>query len=173
MNSRIGCFVALLGLSFSSPAFAELWQWDDILLDGSQENPPVATPGTGLATAMLDTDTGIMSIEGTFSDLIGTTTLAHLHGIALPDQNAGVIFGLNIDVGVTSGSFSGTSGVLNQATMDGIIAGNSYINIHTSFRQGGEIRGQVTNGVQVPEPSSIALTLLATGALLGYRWRRK
>jgi len=135
-----------------------------VLLDGLQEVPSVNTPGTGIADVAFNDVTGEMSITGTFQDLIGTTTVAHLHGPADFGANAGVIFGLTIDVGVTSGNFSG-SDTLDATEIGYVLDGMTYINVHSSHRAGGEIRGQVV----VPEPASIAV--LAGGGLLMLRRR--
>lgn len=132
-------------------AQATVWTFDNIFLDGLQETPPVATPGTGTATATLDDVTNDFSISGSFSSLIGTTTDAHLHGPAPPGTPAGVMFGLTFDLGVTSGNFS-FNGVISAAHVQTILDGLSYVNIHTTFRPGGEIRGQLLD--PVPEPAT-------------------
>lgn len=170
LQLRIGAalLVMFCGLVCVPSAEADLWKWDPIFLDGLQV--PVSTPGTGTATAMLDTDTGIMTIEGTFMDLIGTTTNAHLHGPADPGMNAGIFFGLTFDAGATSGSFSGTSGVLSSTVIGEILNGRSYINVHTSVFPGGEIRGQLVDGMIVPEPAALVM-LLASAGFTGLRER--
>ena len=60
----------------------------------------------------------------------------------------------------TNGGFSGDV-TLSGAQATALLAGQLYINIHTSTNSGGEIRGQLT---AVPEPSTSA-ALLAVGAL--------
>ena len=155
--------VGLGVLAVVSPAGATVHNLT-AFLDGAQETPPVPTPATGSATMTLDDVTNMFTLTGTFQDLIGTTNNAHVHGPAPVGTPAGVMFGITFDFGVTSGAIS-FNGVISQAHEDIILAGNSYINIHTTFRTGGEIRGQI-----VPEPSTLAM--LALGGLAAVRRRR-
>ena len=161
--------VAIAMLCATTPVQAALWTYPAILLDGLQEVPPVATPATGLAQATLDDATGAMSITGSYSNLIANVTAAHLHAPAPPGVNAGVVLPLST-TGGTSGTFSG-NGILSAANVANVLNGLSYINVHTTFRPGGEIRGQLLN--PVPEPTTGLL--LATGAsgLLLLRRRRR
>lgn len=139
-------------------------------LDGAQETPPVATPGTGTLTGTYDSDTNILLWSGTFSDLIGTTTDAHFHGPAAVGVGpAGVreamtaASGDTFPIGVSSGSFSGSaSATISESDELELLGGLWYVNIHSTFRPGGEIRGQVY-AVAVPEPAMLAL--LALGLL--------
>jgi hypothetical protein len=140
--------------------------WADTLhyeafLDGLQEVPPVATPATGTATAILDTATNTLCVHLEFSGLIGSMTAAHVHGLAPPGVNAGVIFALTLPPP------SDTCGVLTDAQEQGVIDGLTYANVHSSFRPGGEIRGQLN---KVPEPATLAL--LGLGGLVLIRRRR-
>lgn len=140
----------------------------DAYLDGLQETPPVATPGSGTGTLMLDDTNGNWTMTGTFQDLIGTSNNAHIHGPATVGVGpAGVIAPLTFDFGVTSGNYSG-AGTFTAPQMADLIAGLYYVNIHTSFRPGGEIRGQL---LLVPEPSTAALLGLGMGLLAGVRRR--
>ena len=63
----------------------------------------------------------------------------------------------------------GTTTTAEAALLAGMLAGDSYLNIHTTVVPSGEIRGFLT---QVPEPSSLA-TLGAGLAALGIIRRRK
>jgi len=131
-------------------------------LDGLQEVPPTPSPGTGMATVTVDPDTLFVDITGSYAGLLAPVTAAHLHGLAPPGANAGVIFGL-MHTGGTTGTFMG-SGFISAAQMTGLLNGHTYINVHTSSFPGGEIRGQV-----VPAPAG--LLLLAAAPLVARRRR--
>jgi hypothetical protein len=129
--------VVSLALSFA-PALAVT---HEAHLDGLQEVPPVATPATGYAKITVDTQANTMRVVLTFQDLIGSQTAAHLHGPAAPGINAGVL------VGFPLGNFDQTFPITD--VIEGhILAGLTYVNVHSTFRPGGEIRGQV--GPQPP-----------------------
>jgi hypothetical protein len=127
-------------------------------LDGLQEVPAVVTPGHGAATITYDTDTNLLSWTIYYAQLTGTTTDAHFHGPALPGVSAGVQVGIPHTDGVTSNTLVGSATITaTQETQ--LLSGLWYINIHSTFRPGGEIRGQV-----VPEPTT--LFLVGGGVLL-------
>jgi hypothetical protein len=115
---------------------------------------------------------------------------AHIHAPGPPGINAGVVFGFfgtpfndnnPNDVVFTpfttgvGGTISGKwdapegNGTTLLAQLNNIIAGNSYINFHTTAFPGGEIRGQII----APEPSSLALLGFGVAGLMGYAWRRR
>ena len=135
-----------------------------INLDGLQETPPIATPATGTGSLFLDDVTGIYTISGTFQDLIGTSNNAHIHGPAAVGTPAGVIHGLTFDFGVNAGNYSNGAGLttFTGPQMADLINGLYYVNIHSTFAPGGEIRGQI---LLVPEPSTAALLGLGMGLL--------
>jgi hypothetical protein len=59
------------------------------------------------------------------------------------------------------------------ALIAGLFAGTEYLNVHSTFAMGGEIRGFLA---QVPEPTSLVVLgsgLLAFGLLLGWRRNRR
>lgn len=163
--------VATLALGVSTYATADILQFD-VVLDATQIS--TGSLGTGTATALFNNITGDVSIAGSFADLTGTSSMAHLHGFtpsAGTGGGAGVLLSLAIDAGVAAGNFSG-AGIISMASDPGfakMLGGQSYINIHSSTSPGGEIRGQLVNPVVVPEPGSIALVSLAGLALLRRR----
>ncbi len=136
-------------------------------LDGAQEVPPVATPATGSATLSYDDVANLLSWTIVFQDLIGTINNAHFHGPAAPGVAAGVQVGIPFTAGVTSGTLVGSATITGTQELQ-LLAGLWYINIHSTFKPGGEIRGQVN---VVPEPTT-ALLLGAGLAALGLARRR-
>jgi hypothetical protein len=114
-------------------------------LDGIQEVPPNSSPGTGRACFSLDPVTLELSYDISFSGLIGVETAAHIHGPAPVGQNAGVVFPLPL-----GSPKLGTVGPLTAAQIADLTGGLMYVNIHTDFRPGGEIRGQIVSGLCPP-----------------------
>lgn len=55
-------------------------------LSGASEVPPNAGAGDGTATATLDTATGKLVWDVTYSGLTGPAKAAHIHGPAGPDK---------------------------------------------------------------------------------------
>jgi hypothetical protein len=166
--SRLICVVALCGLLLvATNATAATLQFE-ALLDGLQETPPVATPGTGFASLTLDNVSGNWTLTGNFVNLIGTANNAHIHGPAPIGTPAGVIVGLTWDP-ATSGNLTG-AGTFTGPQMSDLLAGLYYVNLHSTFRPGGEIRGQL--GL-VPEPGTFVLFGLGGLVLALTGWRRK
>ncbi|MBB5350772.1 uncharacterized protein (TIGR03382 family) [Haloferula luteola] len=131
-------------------------------LEGSQEVPPNASPGSGSATLSLDDVTGAWTLNGTYAGLVGNVTASHIH-LGPAGVNGGVITALTV-TGTTSGTLSG-SGTFTLTQMSDLQSESYYVNVHSASFPGGEIRGQL-----VPEPSSFALGALAGVAL--FRRRR-
>jgi hypothetical protein len=161
-------------------------------MSGPAESPPNASPGTGFASAVLDLDTNILTVNATFSGLTGNTTAAHIHGLtALPlTSTAGVAVPNGsfpgFPIGATSGTYSqtfdmalassyssgfitangGTVSTAYQAFQTGLSSGRTYFNIHSSTFGGGEIRGFL-----VPEPATLGLVGAASLGVLARRRR--
>jgi hypothetical protein len=162
-------------------------------LTGAAEAPPNASPGTGSALVVLDVVAHTMSIDIIFSGLIGTTTASHIHCCTLPTAGVATQTPLFIGfpTGVTSGTYShvfdtslaatwntpfitnngGTPLGAEAALAAGLASGVAYLNVHSTFRPGGEIRGFLE---PVPEPGTMGLmgTALA-GLLFGLNRRRR
>ncbi len=134
-------------------------------LNGANQNPPIATPGTGNATVTWDTVSNEMTVNVTFSGLTTPTTAAHIHCCVTPPGNAGVATTTpsfpGFPLGVTAGTFTntfdmtapssynpafvtangGTTASAAATLLAGLQAGQAYLNIHTTMFPGGEIRG--------------------------------
>lgn len=183
----------VLAVGTAAPSLAATFQYQ-AFLDGPSEDPPNASPGTGDALVDWDDLLHTMRVQATFADLIGTTTMAHIHA---PTANPGTgTAGVatqtpsftGFPLGVTSGSYDHTFDLTDTATYNSSFVtanggtaagaeaalkaaldeGKAYFNIHTNVFPGGEIRGFFT---LVPEPGAGAL--LAAGlAALAMRRRR-
>ncbi|WP_293405838.1 CHRD domain-containing protein [Phenylobacterium sp.] len=159
---------------------------------GANENPPVASPGGGVAFLTIDGD--LLTVSTTFSNLIGDVAAAHVHCCAPAPANVGVATQIpsfpGFPTGVTSGTYNqgfdlgalgtynpafvtangGTAQGARTALLTALNGGQAYFNVHTSFAPGGEIRGQFA---LIPEPASWALMIAGFGiAGAAIRWRR-
>ena len=161
-------------------------------LAGANEVLPVASPGTGFATVVLDPTAQTIQINVTFSGLTSPDVAAHIHCCAPLGTNVGVATAVpafpGFPLGVTSGSYSSAVFDLTQSTIynpafvtlqgglpaaeaaliSGIQNGLTYLNIHTVNFGGGEIRGQL---FATPEPSTFLL--LGTGLAGLLLWRKR
>jgi hypothetical protein len=196
MNKLISSSLAAVTLVASASVAPGATLIYNAILNGPSESPVNASPGTGFATVTIDDINLIMRVQATFSGLTGTTTASHIHA-ATPSPLAGTA-GVatttptfaGFPLGVTSGVFDSTldmrlASSYNPAyvTANGntpasafaaldqaIIAGEAYLNIHTSTFGGGEIRGFLIPA-PVPEPTSIGL--IALGCTLGLARRQR
>jgi len=108
-------------------------------MNGASEVP--AVPGNGTATGSLTFIGSHLFYSITYSGLSSSATAAHIHGPADPTIGAGVIVPLATPSG-TSGTISG-SATLTPQNLAYLLAGQTYLNIHTINNGGGEIRGQI------------------------------
>jgi hypothetical protein len=171
--------VALAATALALPASAATIVFFTAM-DGPSESPPVASPATGWARVTFDDLALTMHVQAVFEDLVGTTTVAHIHcctaepgvgtvGVAtqpgtFPGWPAGVTsgsyentFDMSLAASYTAGFLTANGGTPAGAfagLLAGLEAGRGYFNVHTTFAPGGEIRGFL---VRVPEPGSLLL----------------
>ncbi len=115
-----------------------------VALSGAAERPtPVESPATGQGTLSVSGNTLTFHIE--YQGLTGPALMAHIHGPADSSGTAGVL----IDLAPFNGGGFGASGtlagstILTSAQKQAILAGQTYVNIHTASAPAGEIRGQI------------------------------
>jgi hypothetical protein len=127
-------------------------------LTGPNESPPNASTATGTTTVESDPVAHTIHVQASFSGLTSPTTAAHIHcctavpftGAASPATTVPSFPGFPL--GVTSGSFDetfdmtlassynpafiaangGTADLAEDALFAGMLAGESYLNIHTT-----------------------------------------
>lgn len=112
---------------------------DDIFvfhLSGDQEAPPVVTPERGGCMGRFRSATNSLSLVCTHD--VDLPTQMHIHQGA-PGVNGPVVF----DMGAPDSPVVATWSGMTPADVANLFAGNLYVNIHTSGRPGGAIRGQI------------------------------
>jgi|SwirhisoilCB2_FD_contig_51_1998879_length_519_multi_3_in_0_out_0_1 hypothetical protein len=142
-NSRRGMLaLATIGMTASTSIAMAAPVTFDVPLTGAQEVPPVQSAGKGNAHLTYDSATRELSWTVTFSGLSSAATMAHIHGPAAQGKNAGVETWLTTKGAEVSSPISGKA-TLEQAEAQQLMAGETYINVHSKDHPGGEIRGQV------------------------------
>jgi hypothetical protein len=156
--------IALFCLSASASANTHQFM---VPMNGAQETPPNSSTATGSCTATLDDVTGAVTFSGTFSGLAANATAAHIHGLAGPGVAAAVLIPATSVTAATDGTFSG-SGTLSAANVTGMLAGQTYCNVHDATFPSGEIRGQLVGNpvpaLPLPLVGLLALALAGAGA---------
>jgi hypothetical protein len=121
-------------------------------LSAAQEVPPTTSTATGTATVTVDAAKTTITVALNTTGLTGVTA-SHIHSGAV-GANGGVMFSLfaapatftsPLTKTLTSADFTAVAGITTFAdAVAAILAGNTYINVHTTANVGGEIRGQLT-----------------------------
>ena len=161
-------------------------------LSGPNESPPNASPGTGFAVVTYNPTTHLLTVNVSFSGLLGTTTASHIHCCTTAPftGTAGVATQtptfVGFPLGVTSGTYSnsfdltqasswnsafitleGSTTAAEAALFAALTNHEAYLNIHSTVVPGGEIRGFL---VATPEPGTL---LLFGSSLFGFVVRRR
>ena len=110
-------------------------------LDGLQEFPVNASPGTGSGTLIVNNAQTQVTYLITYQNLTANRTAQHIHAPAPAGVNAGVVIPLSA-TGTTSGTVSGVAAV-TAVQFRWMLHDSAYVNIHTTNFPGGEIRGQI------------------------------
>lgn len=144
---------------------------------GALESPPNASPGSSLTE--VDIAGTQLFVDSRFSELMGTTTAAHIHCCTTTafTGNADIAVPFTgFPTGVKAGHFTGavdlskdssftapfltanggTAASAAAALSAAINANEAYVNIHTSTNPNGEIRGWLV-AAPIPEPASWAM----------------
>ena len=103
------------------------------------ENGATTKP-TGHVRGVLNTVTDKVTYHIYYAHLSGPVVMSHFHGPAMPGQDAGVLLPI-------PGPFhSGMHGTLtaNAETVKALLAGQTYVNLHTKAYLAGEARAQIT-----------------------------
>jgi hypothetical protein len=114
-------------------------------LNGTQENPAVATGATGTGSFKLNAAKTELTFDITIDGLTGPMTAAHFHSGAT-GVNGGVVRTLttNFTGNTATGTWTTTDGEpLTPALVTALEASGLYVNVHTAANPTGEIRGQV------------------------------
>lgn len=194
--TRVATSTALLALcaaAMPAGAHEKLYTTD---LTGAAEFPSNASAGVGSALITFDLDLFTMRVQTIFTGLTGNVTASHIHCCtATPGAgNVGVATQVPSFSGFPSGGTfgtyeatfdmalatsynpafiavnGGTPSTAFSALLAGVDAGQAYLNIHSDFARGGEIRGFLA---PVPEPASYALLLGGLAVLGAIAHRRK
>ncbi len=188
MNHKAGLLAALCVLSASLTVRGAVFEFDAIL-SGLNEASPNLSPGTGSAEVFYDSVTHLLQVKVDFSGLLAGATASHIHAATAiaGTGTAGVATTVptftGFPTGVTSGSYDhtfdltlltsfnpafvtangGTASSAELALVDALMAGKSYLNIHTTEFPGGEIRGFLTLKTNSVPDSFTTAGLLALG----------
>lgn len=109
-------------------------------LSSAQEVPSFDSPAGGLASVTLDEAASTLTIHVNTSGL-SDATAAHLHR-AFGGLNGPVEIGLTQD-GTNPAHWLAERQALDATQLAAVLAGETYINVHSPANPGGEVRGQV------------------------------
>jgi len=127
--------LTLAGIVAAASAHAAVLEYRATI--NPQQESGVTSTAIGSGVFTIDTDANTMSYTIKFVNLTSSETAAHIHGFSAP--------GANSSPQHTLPAGSPKIGVWNylEGQEADILAGLTYVNIHTTFYSGGEIRGQI------------------------------
>jgi hypothetical protein len=149
------CLVALSGLAFACDRDDDEEElldneivFNNIVLSGDNQVPPVATSGSGTFSATYNRSTKMLSYNFTWTlgDENDNTIGIHFHGPALADQNAPVVIPIDSHPTSHTSSVTGETRELTETEEEQLLDGRWYINIHSTTYEDGELRGQLLRG---------------------------
>ena len=115
-----------------------------VYLSPEQEVPPVMTGATGTANVRVRADNSAVVVEGFAHNLTGEITGAHIHKAAA-GANGDVVKPLTVTGNryAITWTTNDAENPLTPELLADLMAGNLYINVHTSVNPSGEVRGQI------------------------------
>ncbi len=129
-------------------------------------NPSNVGNGTGVISGSYDDVSNLLNYSISWADLTSAVTNIHFH-LGAPGVPGGVQLGVPSPF---SSPEIGSGIVLNTSQETNLLAGNWYVNVHTSNFGGGEIRGQVLV-TPVPEPTTGIMAMLSIAGCMSRRKR--
>ena len=150
-RTRLAGFAALacaaVLCTLAAPATAATDAILKATMTGAGENPPNTSTATGSAFVFVDGDTNNVCVSFSFSGLSAPSTAGHIHEAAAGVNGPVVIPFPATAFGGTSGRKFFCTAVADTAMLTRLTTtpSNFYVNIHSSAKPGGEIRGQLAN----------------------------
>lgn len=151
---------ALITLFFGSIAQANILRFTAIL-SGANEVPPVTTTGFGEAELLFDTSNGTYTLFVRITGLSTTLTGSHIHE-ASAGSNGPVIHDLGALLAAPNRVYSGKRTGTYGGSVDALLAGRAYVNVHSVAFPNGELRGQLS---LVPETREHVLNVSSRGLI--------
>lgn len=130
-------------------------------LNGAQEVPAATTNAAGQAYFALNGELNLLHYSLSVTNIV-TITASHIH-LAPAGKNGSVVFDLYRP---SQGLFDATHPVGGCLLLTGkdlvdLVTGYHYVNVHTTAKPGGEIRGQILLSGQSVTPTRLFLPLAA------------
>lgn len=110
-------------------------------LNGAKEVPANTSPARGTVIVRYNTVTNLLELTGDYQRLSATISGSHIHGPATPTTTAPVLYDVT-NTGGTMGTLT-ASITITEAQETDLLAGNTYVNVHSTTFPNGEIRAQL------------------------------